>query len=112
MKRRVVVTGMGLVTPLGADVESVWQRMLRGESGVGMITLFDASSFPTKFAAEVKNWDISDIGENPADWADRDRNTHFAVGAGVKAFRDSGLTLKDYDPTRFGVYTGAGEGQQ
>ena len=112
MKRRVVVTGMGLVTPLGADVETVWQRLLRGESGVGMITLFDASSFPTKFAAEVKNWDISDIGENPDDWTDRDRNTHFAAGAGVKAFRDSGLTPKDYVPQRFGVYTGAGEGQQ
>ena len=112
MKRRVVVTGMGLVTPLGADIESVWQRLLRGESGVGMITLFDASSFPTRIAAEVKNWDISDIGENPADWVNRDRNTLFAVGAGVKAFRDSGLTPKDYDPSRFGVYTGAGEGQQ
>ena len=112
MKRRVVVTGMGLVTPLGAEVEAVWQRLLRGESGVGMITLFDASSFPTKIAAEVKNWDISDIGENPADWINRDRNTLFAVGAGVKAFRDSGLTPKDYDPPRFGVYTGAGEGQQ
>jgi 3-oxoacyl-[acyl-carrier-protein] synthase II len=112
MKRRIVVTGMGLVTPLGAEMETVWQRLLRGESGVGMITLFDASSFPTKIAAEVKNWDISDIGENPADWVNRDRNTLFAVGAGVKAFRDSGLTQKDYDPTRFGVYTGAGEGQQ
>ena len=112
MKRRVVVTGMGLVTPLGADMETVWQRLLRGESGVGMITLFDASSFPTKFAAEVKNWDISDIGENPRDWVNRDRNTLLAVGAGVKAFRDSGLTSKDFDPTRFGVYTGAGEGQQ
>ncbi|MCL2623123.1 MAG: beta-ketoacyl-[acyl-carrier-protein] synthase family protein [Planctomycetaceae bacterium] len=112
MKRRVVVTGIGLVTPLGADAETVWQRLLRGESGVGMISLFDASSFPTKFAAEVADWDISDIGENPDDWVDRDRNTHFAVGAGVKAFRDSGLSSKDYVPTRFGVYTGAGEGQQ
>ena len=112
MKRRVVVTGIGLVTPLGADVETVWQRLQRGESGIGKITLFDASSFPTKIAAEVKNWDISDIGEDPADWVDRDRNTHFAVGAGIKAFRDSGLSSGDYDPTRFGVYTGAGEGQQ
>ena len=112
MKRRVVITGMGLVTPLGADVETVWQRLLRGDSGVGKITLFDASSFPTKIAAEVKNWDISDIGEDSTDWGNRDRNTHFAVGAAVKAFRDSGLSPKDYDPTRFGVYTGAGEGQQ
>ena len=65
MRRRVVVTGMGLVTPLGAELETVWQRLLRGESGVGYITLFDASNFPTKIAAEVQNWDLSDVGEDP-----------------------------------------------
>ncbi|MDR1385566.1 MAG: beta-ketoacyl-ACP synthase II [Planctomycetaceae bacterium] len=112
MRRRVVVTGIGLVTSLGTDVEIVWQKLLRGESGVGKITLFNASSFPTQIAAEVKNWDISEIGENPDDWKNQDRNTHFAVGAGTKAFRDSGLSIGDYNPERFGVYTGAGEGQQ
>ena len=55
MGRRVVVTGIGLVTPLGFEVDTVWQRILNGESGVAPITLFDASSFPTKIAAEVKN---------------------------------------------------------
>jgi len=112
MRKRVVITGIGWVTPLGHDIESVWQRLIAADSGVALTTLFDARTFPTTFAAEVKNWDISDIGENPDDWVNRDRNTHLAVGAGVKAFRDAGLTPKDYDPTRFGVYTGAGEGQQ
>lgn len=112
MKRCVVVTGLGLVTPLGADVQLVWERLLRGESGVGNITLFDASSFPTKIAAEVKNWDISDIGEEPEQWRNQDRHTRFAVGAGTKAIKDSGLDLDRIDPTRFGIYTGAGEGKQ
>ncbi|MDR1959532.1 MAG: beta-ketoacyl-ACP synthase II [Planctomycetaceae bacterium] len=112
MKRRVVVTGLGLVTPLGADVEKVWECLLHGKSGVGKITLFDASSFPTQFAAEVKNWDLSDIGEDPKKWVNQDRHTCFAVGAGTKAVRDSGLETGKIDPTRFGVYTGAGEGKQ
>ena len=68
MRRRVVVTGIGMVTPLGADREGVWQRLLAGESGVGYTTLFDASNFPTKISAEVRNWDLSDVGENPEDW--------------------------------------------
>ncbi|MCL2348499.1 MAG: beta-ketoacyl-ACP synthase II [Planctomycetaceae bacterium] len=112
MRRRVVVTGMGLVTPLGTDLQTVWRHLLQGKSGVGNITLFDASSFPTKIAAEVRNWDVSDIGENPKNWQNQDRHTCFAVGAGTKAFRDSGLLSGRYDPTRFGVYTGAGEGRQ
>lgn len=115
MSRRVVVTGIGLVTPLGADVETVWSRLLNGESGVGRITLFDASNFATQIAAEVKDWDISAIGENPDDWKLQDRHTKFAVGAGYQAMKDAGLLGDDgtnLDPERFGVYTGAGEGAQ
>ncbi|HBT78178.1 MAG TPA: beta-ketoacyl-[acyl-carrier-protein] synthase II, partial [Planctomycetaceae bacterium] len=119
MKRRVVITGIGLVTPLGAEVETVWKRLLNGESGVDKITLFDASNFPTKIAAEVKNWDVSDIGESPEDWKKQDRHTKFAVGAAHKAMVDAGLwdpktkTLdSSVEPTRMGVYTGAGEGEQ
>ena len=112
MNRRVVVTGIGLVTPLGHEVESVWKRLLAGESGVGPITLFDASNFPTRIAAEVKNWDISDIGENLDDWKHIDRHIKFAIGAGYQAMRDAGLLDADFDRTRMGVYTGAGEGQQ
>jgi 3-oxoacyl-[acyl-carrier-protein] synthase II len=97
---------------LGAQIEPVWKRLLAGESGVGYISLFDASNFPTKIAAEVRNWDISDVGENPEDWKYQGRHTHFAIGAGKKAVADSGLDLGRIAPTRFGVYTGSGEGQQ
>jgi 3-oxoacyl-[acyl-carrier-protein] synthase II len=117
--RRVVITGIGLVTPVGHDIETVWKRLLNGESGVGPITLFDASNFPTKIAAEVKNYDISVIGENPDEWKNVDRHTKFAIGAGFKAMVDAGLwneKTKDkafaYDSERIGVYTGAGEGRQ
>jgi 3-oxoacyl-[acyl-carrier-protein] synthase II len=112
MRRRVVVTGIGCVTPLGVNVETVWRRLLAGESGVGYTTLFDASNFPTKISAEVHDWDLSEVGENPADWKYQGRHTHFAVGAAKKAMVDSGLDLSKIDPTRFGVYTGSGEGQQ
>jgi len=112
MRHRVVVTGIGCVTPLGADMETVWQRLLAGESGVGYTTLFDASRFPTKISAEVRDWDLSDVGENPEDWKHQGRHTHFAIGAAKKAVADAGLDLERLDPTRFGVYTGSGEGQQ
>lgn len=112
MRRRVVVTGAGCITPLGVEVETVWKRLLNGESGVGYISLFDASSFPTKISAEVRNWDVSDVGENPKDWEFHGRHTQFAIGAAKKAMADSGLQPRDVDPTRFGVYTGSGEGQQ
>lgn len=112
MRRRVVVTGIGMVTPLGSDIETIWKRILEGQSGVARITLFDASSFPTQIAAEVKNWSIADIGENPDDWKNQDRHTKFAVGAGFKAMKDSGLLDCKFDHERFGVYTGAGEGEQ
>ncbi len=112
MRRRVVVTGLGCVTPLGSDVETIWKRLLAGESGIGYISLFDASSFPTKISAEVRNWDLRDVGEDPEDWKYQGRHTHFAVGAAKKAVSDSGILDSRLDPTRFGVYTGSGEGQQ
>ncbi|MGO8691031.1 MAG: beta-ketoacyl-[acyl-carrier-protein] synthase family protein [Thermoguttaceae bacterium] len=112
MRRRVVVTGIGCVTPLGADIETMWRGLREGRSGVGYTTRFDASNFPTKIAAEVRDWDLSDVGENPADWKFQGRHTHFAVGAAKKAMADAGVLDRPLDPTRLGVYTGAGEGQQ
>ena len=91
MRRRVVVTGMGMVTPLGTDLETVWKRLLAGESGVGYTTLFDASNFPTRISAEVRNWDVSDVGEDPDDWKHQGRHTRFAIGAAKKAVADSGI---------------------
>ena len=112
MRRRVVVTGIGCVTPLGTEIETIWRRLKAGESGVGLTTLFDASNFPTKISAEVRDWDVAEVGENPDDWKYQGRHTHFAVGAAKKAMADSGLDLGKLDPTRFGVYTGSGEGPQ
>jgi len=90
----------------------MWRRLLAGESGVGYISIFDAGGFPTKIAAEVRDWDISQAGEDPEDWKYQGRHTRFAVGAAKQAVADSGLDLDRIDPTRFGVYTGCGEGQQ
>jgi 3-oxoacyl-[acyl-carrier-protein] synthase II len=112
MRRRVVVTGIGYVTPLGAEIETVWSRLLDGQSAVDYITLFDATNFPTKISAEVRDWDLSDVGEDPEQWKYQGRHTHFAVGAAKKAVGDSGIEDSRIDPTRFGVYTGSGEGQQ
>ena len=81
MRRRVVVTGMGWVTPLGSNIETVWQRLLKGESGVGRTTLFDASNFPTQISAECRDFNIADFGENPEDWKYQGRHTRFAVAA-------------------------------
>ncbi len=111
-RRRVVITGLGCITPLGNSVPELWRRLLRGESGVARTTVFDAHNFPTKIAAEVKNWSIADIGENPEAWKYRSRHTCFAAGASHQAFADSGLADAKLDRSRFGVYLGAGEGPQ
>lgn len=112
MRRRVVVTGVGSINPLGHDVETVWKALKEGKSGVGFTTIFDASRFPTKISAEVKGWDISMAGEDPAAWKNRGRHTRFAVGAAKQAYASSGLANTKLDPTRFGVYLGCGEGSQ
>ena len=112
MRRRVVITGIGCITPLGTEVPEVWERLKRGESGVGYTTIFDASNFPTKISAEIRGWDITDIGEDPDRWKYRGRHSRFAAGAGKKAVADSGIDDSNVDPTRFGVYLGSGEGQQ
>lgn len=111
MKRRVVVTGVGCVTPLGVSVPQLWSNLMEGKSGVGMTTLFDASNFPTKISAEVRDWSIESEGEDPAEWAKRGRHTRFAAGAAKQAMNDSGL-VGTVEPQRLGVYLGAGEGQQ
>ncbi|HEX3725544.1 MAG TPA: beta-ketoacyl-[acyl-carrier-protein] synthase family protein [Pirellulales bacterium] len=113
MRRRVVITGIGCITPMGTEVEQVWAGLKAGASGVGYTSIFDASRFPTKISAEVRDWDISHAGEDPAVWKLRGRHTKFAAGAAKKAIHDSGLRdLKSLEPSRFGVYLGSGEGQQ
>lgn len=111
MRRRVVITGVGCVTPLGTTVDSLWANLIAGKSGVGRTTIFDASSFPTKISAEVRDWSVADVGLDAAEWADRSRHTCFAAGAAQQAVTESGV-LGTVEPTRFGVYLGAGEGSQ
>lgn len=112
MRRRVVVTGLGMINPLGNQVETVWNALKNGESGVGYISIFDASNYPTKIAAEIRDWDVSQIGEDTAVWQKRGRHARFAAGAAKQAVVDSGILDSMKDRTRIGVYFGAGEGNQ
>ena len=109
MRRRVVITGIGLVTPVGIGTEETWQALVNGKSGIGPITLFDASAFPTKIAGEVKNFD-------PTRWMKAseartmDRFIHFAIAAADMAMQQSGLQVTPELEERFGVFVGAGLG--
>ena len=109
MRRRVAITGIGCVTPLGIEIAQIWGNLTAGRSGVGPLTLFDASRFPVRIAAEVRDWDLSDVGEDPSHWTHCHRQTTFAVGAAIKAVRNSGIQDTGIDPLRFGVYLGCGE---
>ena len=101
------------MTPLGNDIATMWNALLEGKSGVGPITHFDATNFPTRFAAEVKDYDFTSYVPNPEHFADAGRNIRFAIGAASQAMKDSGVTdAAGFDPARLGVYLGAGEGQQ
>ena len=110
MRRRVVVTGMGAITPVGNDVATTWRALLDRKSGAGPITHFDATSFPVKFACEVKDFD-------PLTYMDRkeakraDQFTQYAVGAASQAMKDAGLSEPNgLDPDRIGVIVGSGIG--
>lgn len=111
-RRRVVVTGVGVINPLGNDIETVWAAIKEGKSGVGYTTIFDASKFPTRISAEIKNWDIADVVEDAELWKFRGRHTKFAAGAAKQAFDSSGVGDSIKDRRRFGVYMGSGEGNQ
>lgn len=109
--RRVAVTGMGAVTPLGLNLKDTWSGVIHGTSAADYVTLFDASSLPVQIASEVKG-----LNFNPALFPDSDlsqagRSTQMAVIAGQEAFCDSALRDNVTKPERFGVYLGAGEGQ-
>jgi 3-oxoacyl-[acyl-carrier-protein] synthase II len=113
MRRRVVVTGMGCITPVGKTIHDMWNSLTTGASGIDWITQFDASKFPTKFAAEVKDFSLSDYIDDAERFKYGGRNIHFAIGAATQAMQDSGLLDdKSLDPGQFGVYLGAGEGAQ
>ncbi len=112
MRRRVVITGVGCINPLGHDVETMWNALKEGRSGVGYISIFDASRFPSRIAAEVRDWDVTQVGLDPEAWSHRARHTCFAAGAAKQAIESSGCLDSDLDPIRFGAYLGSGEGNQ
>jgi 3-oxoacyl-[acyl-carrier-protein] synthase II len=109
MKRRVVVTGLGVVTSLSQKVEDLFERLLRGESGIHPLRVFDATGYKVTFGGDVYDWD-------PADYIDRrelkrlDRFTQFAMVAGIDAVRDSGIDFSQEVPHRCGVVLGSGIG--
>jgi 3-oxoacyl-[acyl-carrier-protein] synthase II len=112
MRRRVVVTGIGCITPVGNTVEQMWESLREGRSGIGNISHFDASDYPTKFAAEVRDFNLADYVDEPEQFAHSGRNIRFAIGAARQAVDDAGILESNIDPAQFGVYLGAGEGQQ
>lgn len=107
---RVVITGVGWITPMGHDVESVWRRLLAGESGIERTTLFDASTFPTTFSAEIKNFKLAEHIPDVGPHKDAGRNTQFALAACLQAWRAAGLDAEKLDLDRVGIYLGSGEG--
>ena len=108
-RRRVVITGLGLVSPVGVGVEESWSALVAGKSGAGPITLFDASTFPTRIAAEVKDFDAARFMDRK-EVRRNDRFIHFALAAADMAMKDSGLDMSREDPERVGCIVGAGIG--
>lgn len=107
----IVITGMGWVTPLGYDLETVWSALLSGASGVETTRHFDASTFPTRFSAPVKDYDHNDFVRFPELHEGVGLNTSFALGAAVQAWRQAGLESYDaLERARLGIYLGSGEG--
>jgi len=108
-KRRVVVTGLGMLTPVGSDVDTTWQNILAGQSGIGEVSHFDTSLFNTKIAAEVKDFDVE--AYIPKKEAKKmDRFIQLGIAAGMQALKDSKLTITDENAPRVGVAIGSGIG--
>jgi 3-oxoacyl-[acyl-carrier-protein] synthase II len=108
-KRRVVVTGLGIVSPVGSTVASAWEAVLRGESGIGPVTRFDVSAFPARFGGQVRDFDVAQYIP-PKEARRMDDFMHYGVAAGVQAVTDSGIDFSKTDAQRAGVVCGAGIG--
>jgi 3-oxoacyl-[acyl-carrier-protein] synthase II len=109
--KRVVITGIGWITPMGHDVESVWKRLLAGESGIAPTTLFEASTFPTTISAEVKDFDLASHLKQADEHVTAGRNTQFALAACSQAWSMAGLDSATLDLDRVGMYLAGGEGE-
>ncbi|MDO9572648.1 MAG: beta-ketoacyl-ACP synthase II, partial [Candidatus Omnitrophota bacterium] len=110
MKKRVVITGLGVISPVGNDTQSFWQSLKEGKSGVGPITSFDAAAFDSRIAAEVKDFDPTHYGISLKDVKRTARFVQFAVAAAKQAVESSGLDLSREDRNRIGVIIGSGIG--
>ena len=109
MSRRVVVTGIGIISPLGIGIEENWSAIINGRSGIGPITRFDVESFPVKFAGEVKGFDAEQYIAHK-EVKKMDRFIHFAVAASEQALKDSGYKITEKNADRIGVQVGVGLG--
>lgn len=108
-QHRVVITGMGAVTPLGLSVGENWENWIAGKSGIGPISLFDASEFPVRIAGEVHGFDFDSWQNHERGLESAGRSTFFALEAAREAFRGAGLEKDQEDPTRLGLYFAAGD---
>ncbi|OED38296.1 beta-ketoacyl-[acyl-carrier-protein] synthase II [Chromatiales bacterium (ex Bugula neritina AB1)] len=108
-KRRVVVTGLGAITPVGNTVKETWANLLRGVSGAAMVESFDTEGYSTRFSASVKNFDVTEY-MSAKDARKMDTFIHFGIAAGLQALDDAGLRSEDHDPERIGVAIGSGIG--
>jgi 3-oxoacyl-[acyl-carrier-protein] synthase II len=108
-KRRVVVTGLGIISPVGSTVKSAWDSILRGQSGIGPITRFDVSAFPVRFGGSVRDFDVTQY-ITPKDARRMDEFMHYGVAAGIQAVSDSGIDFSKHEADRCGAVCGAGIG--
>ncbi len=108
-RRRVVITGLGIVSPVGNSVEQAWQNILAGRSGIDRITRFDVSTFPVKIAGEVKDFDIGSY-LSPKEARRMDTFIHYGMAAGIQAIKDAGLEAHPANAERIGVAIGSGIG--
>jgi 3-oxoacyl-[acyl-carrier-protein] synthase II len=111
-RRRIVITGMGVISPHGETVEALYQGHIKGQSAIGRITRFDASSLPTQIAGEVRHFDLSRYVEGAEKYHSAGLNSQFALAATKAALKDAGLLDPKIDKSGIGVYLGAGEGRQ
>lgn len=107
--RRVVVTGMGLISPLGLSVRSSWDKIVAGQSGIGPVDSFDISGYPTRFGGPIRDFNVGDY-MNPKEARRYDPFVHYGVAAAAEAMDDSGIDIANDDPTRIGVSIGSGIG--
>ena len=108
--RRVVITGMGVVTPLGSELEVFWDNLLKGRSGIGPITRFDTTDYDCRIAGEVRDFEPRNVFNNPKDVKRTDRFTQMAMGAAKMAMKDSGIDMEKTNRQRFGVIVSSGIG--